>query len=344
MTLVETGPVPFLDLGPSHDLVREDVLDDVRALTFSGAFTNGPQVAAFERAFAEYTGASYCVGVASGLDALRLALRVLGIGPGDEVIVPALTFVATFEAVSQVGATPVPADIGASDFCLDPAAIEAALTTRTRALMPVHLYGRLADMGRIAPLAAGRGLDVVEDACQAHGASRDGNRAGTSGTAAAFSFYPGKNLGAMGDAGALVTDDESIAEAVRALREHGQRRKYEHDEIGWTARLDTIQAAVLLRKLAYLDDWNDQRRAVADLYADGLAGVGDLAASRRGRPDAGLAPLCGANRRPGRARRLPRGALDRDRASLPGAAASLACLPRARVRGRLLPGRRAGGA
>jgi dTDP-3-amino-3,4,6-trideoxy-alpha-D-glucose transaminase len=276
LTLVDTQPVPFLDLRPTHDPIREALLEDVRALTVSGAFTNGPQVAVFERAFAEFVGTAHCVGMASGLDALRLALQALGVGPGDEVIVPAMTFIATFEAVSQVGATPVPADISAADFCLDASALEDALSPRTRAVMPVHLYGRLADMPRLLALARPRGLTVLEDACQAHGASRGGIGAGTAGTAAAFSFYPGKNLGAMGDAGALVTDDDTLAEAVLALREHGQRRKYEHDAIGWTARLDTIQAAVLLRKLVHLEGWNAQRRVLADLYAEGLAEVGDL--------------------------------------------------------------------
>jgi dTDP-4-amino-4,6-dideoxygalactose transaminase len=268
--------VPFLDLSHIHKPIAAGVLTDVEALLESGAFTNGPHVTQFEAAFASYCGTQDCVGVASGLDALRLALLALGLEPGDEVIVPALTFVATFEAVSQAGGVPVPVDVNDHDYSMDPGAAAAGIGPRTRFSMPVHLYGRLADMTSLATIARSHGLVVIEDACQAHGASRDGVRAGTGGTAGAFSFYPGKNLGAMGDAGALVTDDEDLAASVRSLREHGQSRKYEHDVIGWTARLDTIQAAFLLRKLPLLNEWNDQRRRAAALYAEGLAGVGDL--------------------------------------------------------------------
>jgi dTDP-4-amino-4,6-dideoxygalactose transaminase len=187
-----------------------------------------------------------------------------------------MTFIATFEAVTQAGGVPVPVDVSPADYCIDVAEIEAAIGPRTRMVMPVHLYGRVADMPRISALASARDLLLVEDACQAHGASRDGVRAGTSGIGAAFSFYPAKNLGAIGDAGALVTGDAELAARVRALREHGQKRKYEHELVGWTARLDTIQAAVLLRKLPHLDEWNEQRQSIADLYAQGLEGSGDL--------------------------------------------------------------------
>jgi dTDP-3-amino-3,4,6-trideoxy-alpha-D-glucose transaminase len=269
-------PVPFVDLSPMSAAVAQDALADVSELLGSGAFTNGPQVREFEQAFAAYCGTRWCVGVSSGLDALRLALTALGVGPGDEVLVPALTFVATFEAVSQAGALPVPIDVSERDCGMDPTAAAAAITPRTKAIMPVHLYGRLADVAGLAAVAREAGLHLVEDACQAHGASRDGIRAGTAGAAAAFSFYPTKNLGAMGDAGALVTDDEDLAARTRALREHGQGSKYKHDVIGWTARLDTVQAAFLLRKLRLLDGWNDQRRSAADRYDEALAGVGDL--------------------------------------------------------------------
>jgi dTDP-4-amino-4,6-dideoxygalactose transaminase len=272
----KTEPVPFLDLSTVHIPMIESLTSDFRSLVESGEFINGRPVAEFERAFADFCGALHCVGVASGLDALRLALQALGLGPGDEVIVPALTFIATFEAVSQVGCTPVPVDVSNDDLCIDPAAAVAAVGPRTRALMPVHLYGRLAPMTALAETAAAHDLHLVEDACQAHGATRGGIRAGQLGHAAAFSFYPGKNLGAMGDAGALITDDSDLADTVRALREHGQHRKYEHDLVGWTARLDTIQAAVLLRKLELLEGWNAQRCEIADAYADALAGVGDL--------------------------------------------------------------------
>ena len=274
---VDTHPsVPFLDLRTVNSRIAADVLEDVEGLLRSGAFTNGPQVAAFEEAFASYCGSTHCVGVASGLDALRLALIGLGLEQGAEVLVPAMTFVATFEAVTQAGGLPVPVDVSEADNGMDAAAAAAAVGPRTQALLPVHLYGRLADMQALAALARDRDLQLVEDACQAHGATREAARAGTTGRAGAFSFYPAKNLGAMGDAGALVTDDAELAEAVRALREHGQREKYRHDDVGWTARLDTIHAAVLLRKLPYLDEWNAQRRAAADLYIEGLAGVGDL--------------------------------------------------------------------
>lgn len=268
--------VPFLDLSHVNVPIAPDVLADVDRLLASGALTNGAEVAEFERAFAAYCHRAECVGVASGLDALRLALTALGAEPGDEVIVPAFTFIATFEAVSQAGCTPIPADVRELDFALDPDAMATSAGPRARFAIPVHLYGRLADMAALAPAAAAHNLIVLEDACQAHGATRDGVGAGELGAAAAFSFYPAKNLGALGDGGALVTDDASVAAGVRALREHGQRRKYEHISIGWTSRLDTIHAAALLRKLPRLDLANAQRRAAADLYAEGLAGVGDL--------------------------------------------------------------------
>ncbi len=268
--------VPFLDLGPSHAPLKAQILGDLDRLIDSNAFVNGPAVAEFEAAFAAWCGADECVGLASGLDALRLGLLALGIERGDEVLVPAMTFVATFEAVTQAGGVPVPVDVAVADWNMDPAAAAAAVTERTRFVLPVHLYGQLADMATLRELADRAGLIVLEDACQAHGATRDGVRAGTAGRAAAFSFYPGKNLGAFGDAGALVTDDGVLAARMRALREHGQRQKYRHDWEGWTARLDTFQAHVLLRKLRLLDGWTEERRTAARLYGEALAGVGDL--------------------------------------------------------------------
>ena len=268
--------VPFLDLGPSHATIKEPILTEIAALIDSGAFTNGPQVAEFEAAFASLCNRDWCVGAASGLDALRLALIACGLETGDEVILPANTFVATAEAITQAGGTPVLADVGDSDYNLDPAAVEAAITPRTRFLLPVHLYGQLADMRALTRLAERHRLEIVEDACQAHGAERDGLGAGKAGAAAAFSFYPGKNLGAFGDAGAIVLDSEPMADRLRALREHGQWRKYHHDRVGWTARLDTIQAIVLLAKLSHLGRWNDERRAAAAYYLERLAAVGDL--------------------------------------------------------------------
>jgi dTDP-4-amino-4,6-dideoxygalactose transaminase len=272
----ERSAVPFFDPAPSFSVLKSTLLPEFSDLIDSGAFINGPQVAAFEAAFAEYCGAHHCVGVASGLDALRLALIAGGLEPGDEVIVPANTFVATLEAVTQAGGVPVLVDISESDWNMDPAAVEAALTERTRFLMPVHLYGQMADMRALRAVAERAGVAIIEDACQAHGADRDGLRAGASGLAAGFSFYPAKNLGAMGDAGALVTTDPELAAVARALREHGQTRKYHHEREGFTARLDTIQAIVLLHKLPLLDGWTQERRAAAAAYSEGLEGVGDL--------------------------------------------------------------------
>jgi len=272
--------VPFLDLRPSQEPLKERLLEEIGDLFDSGAFTNGPPVGQFEAAFAGYCGTAECVGVASGLDALRLGLLAAGIEPGDEVVVPAATFVATLEAVTQAGAVPVVADVSENDYCLDPSASAAAVGSKTRALMPVHLYGQAADLLPLRGVAAAARLLLVEDACQAHGAVRDGLRAGSAGTFAAFSFYPGKNLGAAGDAGALVTNDESVAATIRALREHGQTAKYVHAREGWTARLDSIQALVLLHKLPLLDRWNEERRQAASYYAEALAGVGDLVLPR----------------------------------------------------------------
>lgn len=268
--------VPFLDLAPMHAPVKDELMREIGDLIDSGAFTNGPVVSWFEAAFADYCEVDHCVGVASGLDALRLALLAGGLEPGDEVIVPAATFVATLEAVTQARGLPVVVDVSESDYCLDPGAATAAVGPRTHALMPVHLYGQLADMRALRAVAESHAIDLVEDACQAHGADRDGVRAGAGGTAAAFSFYPGKNLGAAGDAGALVTADAATATRVRALREHGQTAKYVHAYEGWTARLDAIQALVLSHKLPLLDGWNEQRRAAARFYGAALEGVGDL--------------------------------------------------------------------
>jgi len=259
-----------------HAPLRDRILADIGELIDSGAFTNGPAVAAFEREFAAYCGTSRCVGTASGLDALRLALQAAGIGAGDEVVLPAHTFVATAEAVSQAGATPVLADVGEADGNLDPAAAEAAIGARARAVLAVHLYGQMADVRALRELCDRRGIELHEDAAQAHGAVRDDVRAGQAGRVASFSFYAGKNLGAFGDAGAAVTADADLEERLRMLREHGQRRKYEHDEVGWTARLDTLQAIVLRHKLRELDRWNEQRRAAARFYGAALAEVGDL--------------------------------------------------------------------
>lgn len=276
MTVSAEVGVPFLDLARVHAHLRDDILSDLSEVIESGQFVNGPHVAAFESAFATTCRTRFAVGVASGLDALRLALLAAGIERGDEVVVPAATFAATFEAVTQAGGVPVVVDVGPADYAMDPQGVEAAIGARTRFLLPVHLYGQMADMCPLRRIAAERGLTIIEDACQAHGAERDGMRPGAASAAAAFSFYPGKNLGAMGDAGAVVTDNRALATRLRALREHGQTRKYRHEVEGYTSRLDTIQAAVLLRKLPYLARWNDERRAAARFYTDALHGVGDL--------------------------------------------------------------------
>ena len=272
----EVTSVSFLDLRPSHAPIREELLAEIAELVDGGFYSNGPQVAAFEEAFADYCGTAHCVGMGSGLDALRLGLIASEIAPGDEVVVPAMTFVATLEAVTQAGGRPVVVDISEDDYGIEPEAAEAALTTATRCVMPVHLYGQMADMRALTEIAQRRGVTIVEDACQAHSAERDGLRAGTVGLFSGFSFYPGKNLGAMGDAGALVTFHPELAATARALREHGQRSHYRHDIEGYTSRLDTIQAIVLLRKLPLLDGWNTQRSKAADFYREALAGVGDI--------------------------------------------------------------------
>ena len=253
MTQTPTRTLPFVDLSHVNAEVQRDVLADVAAIVASGEFTNGPHVERFEREFAAHCGVRECVGTASGLDALRLALIAAGVGRGDEVIVPAQTFIATFEAVTQAGATPVVADVGESDYNLDPAAAAAAAGPRTRCILPVHLFGQMADMRRLGEIARRGGFQIVEDACQAHGATRDDVRPGEAAVAAAFSFYPTKNLGAFGDAGALVTADSALAATARALRQHGERERHVSERIGYTARLDTLQAAVLLRKLPLLD-------------------------------------------------------------------------------------------
>ena len=255
--------------------MRERVLARIRETIDRGDFTNGQAVSDFERQFAEHSGHRHCVGLSSGLDALRLFLLASGLAQEDGVIVPASTFAATFEAVLQAGGRPIVVDVGDEDYNLDLAQTEAAATAASH-VMPVHLYGQMADMRGLSRVAEVTGLQIVEDACQAHGSQRDGVSPGELARAAAFSFYPSKNLGAFGDAGALVTDDGELASRVRALRVHGETSKYHHEFIGYTARLDTIQAIVLLEKLPLLEEWNGQRRAAARFYAEALAGIDDL--------------------------------------------------------------------
>ena len=268
--------VPFVDLSFATLAVRDRVLERWQTLLAGGGFVNGPDVEAFEIDFAHYCRTTGAVGVASGLDALRLAVLAFGLEPGDEAIVPANTFIATVEALVQAGVNPVFVDSSDSDHNIDVDAAAAAIGERTRLLVPVHLYGQLSDMVAIRELAEQRSLLVLEDACQAHGASRDGVTPGAASDAAAFSFYPGKNLGAFGDAGALATNRDDVAATVRSLREHGQSAKYIHEALGYTARLDTLQAIVLQEKLRHLDRWNAERVAAAAYYDELLRPVGDL--------------------------------------------------------------------
>lgn len=263
--------IPFVDLKAQYEAIREEVNAAVLRVIESAQFVLGPEVEAFEREFAAYCGARHCVAVNSGTSALHLALLAGGVGAGDEVITVSHTFVATAAAVRHAGARPVFADIDPKTCLIDPAKIEAAITERTRAVMPVHLYGRCADMDAIAEIAARHDLTVIEDAAQAHGAGYKGRRAGSLAPLACFSFYPGKNLGAYGEGGAITTESEETARVLRELRDHGQSRKYHHERVGYNYRLDGIQGAVLRVKLGRLDAWTEARRAHAAEYRRLLA-------------------------------------------------------------------------
>jgi len=269
--------IPLVDLSAQHDEIADEVAEGWHDVLKSTAFIGGPQVGAFESAYAEYSGTRHCVGVGNGTDALELALRAFGIGPGDECVLPANTFVATAEAVARTGATPVLVDCREDTALLDVDALGAAIGSRTRAVLPVHLYGQTAPVELIRTSADGVGAVVVEDAAQAQGARRHGRPAGSLGDAAATSFYPGKNLGAYGDAGAVTTDSAEIAERVRLLGQHGSPRKYEHRVLGFNSRLDTLQAVVLSAKLRRLDRWNAARRTAAARYDELLADLDAVA-------------------------------------------------------------------
>jgi dTDP-4-amino-4,6-dideoxygalactose transaminase len=264
-------PVAFLDLAACHRPIEDELAAAAAAAVRSGWYVLGPGTAAFEAEFAAYCGAAHCVGVADGLDALHLSLRALDIGPGDEVIVPAHTFIASWLAVSHAGATPVPVEVDPDDACIDPQRIADAVTSRTRAVMPVHLYGHPADMDAVAAVAAACNLPVIEDAAQAHGARYKGRPVGGLSRLTCWSFYPGKNLGALGDGGAVTTDDPALAERLRRLRNYGSAQKYVHQEVGYNSRLDELQARLLSVKLRRLDEWNDRRRAIAARYLAELA-------------------------------------------------------------------------
>jgi len=267
--------IPFLDLSVPYSKLKVDFDAAYQRVLQSGWYILGKEVEAFENEFATYCGVKHCVGVGNGLEALHLILRACGIGPGDEVVVPANTYIATWLAVSYAGATPVPVEPDAQTYNIDPARIEEAITRRTRAIMPVHLYGQPADMDLIVDIARKHDLKVIEDAAQAHGARYKGRLAGSLGDAAGFSFYPTKNLGALGDAGAVTTSDASLADKVRMLRNYGSRTKYENEVKGFNSRLDELQAAFLRVQLPHLDAWNDRRREVARCYME-LSGTPQL--------------------------------------------------------------------
>ncbi|MCC6176367.1 MAG: DegT/DnrJ/EryC1/StrS family aminotransferase [Chloroflexi bacterium] len=269
--------IPLVDLRTQYRALRGEIVPALEAVLDSMHLMLGPNVLAFETEFANHVGAAHAIGVGSGTDALYLALRACGVGAGDEVITVAHTFFATAEAILDLGAVPVLVDVDRTSYTLDPARLDAAITPRTRAIVPVHLYGGMADMDTILAIARRRGLAVVEDACQAHGARDRGRRAGSIGDAAAFSFYVSKNLAAYGEAGAVTTSSPKIAERVRQLRDHGATEKYRHAESGRNSRLDELQAAVLRVKLRHLDAWNVRRRALAREYDALLDGSGVMA-------------------------------------------------------------------
>lgn len=263
--------VPLVDLKLLHSSITFELKAAFDRVLSNSTFVSGPEVEAFERDFAAYCGVEYCVAVSTGTAALHLALAGLNVGPGDEVITVPHTFIATAEAITAVGATPVFVDVDPISFCMDASQIEARITEKTRAIIPVHLYGQTADMDSILAIAARHGIPVIEDACQAHGAEYKGGRAGSLALAGCFSFYPGKNLGACGEGGAVTTNDGDLAKRIRMWRDHGSSKKYEHEFAGHNMRMEGIQGAILAVKLRHLDHWNDQRRAAAEHYGRFLA-------------------------------------------------------------------------
>jgi dTDP-3-amino-3,4,6-trideoxy-alpha-D-glucose transaminase len=272
LAATEGSRVPFIRLDAAHPELMAELLEVVERVAHDAAFTLGPEVEDFERNFADYCETEHAIGVSSGTMALELALRGLGVGPGDEVIVPTYTFIATAEAVSTVGATPILVDIDPDSAVITAEIVERALTPRTRAVIPVHLFGRTVDIEPILELCRPRGIAVIEDACQAHGARYRGQRVGSLADAGCFSFYPTKNLGGWGDGGALVTDNPELAEQVRLLRSHGESPRHHHRLVTGTHRLDALQAAILDIKLRHLDEWNERRRQAARRLAEGLGG------------------------------------------------------------------------
>jgi dTDP-4-amino-4,6-dideoxygalactose transaminase len=268
--------VPFLDLKAQNVSLAADIQQRMDRVVREGCFILGPAVEEFEREFAAFVGARHCVGLNSGTSALHMALIACGVGPGDEVITTPHTWISTSWAISYVGAVPVYVDIDPETYCLDPAQVERAVTARTKAILPVHLYGQAADVVALREVAARHGLLLIEDAAQAHGSRVNGRSVGTFGRVGCFSFYPGKNLGAFGEAGAIVTDDEEVAERVRRLRDHGQAGRHHHVELGFNTRMEGLQGAVLSAKLPHLDRWNELRRQHADRYFSLLDGVDEI--------------------------------------------------------------------
>lgn len=265
--------VPFLDLRPQYEELKVELDEAIRRVSGSGWYVLGAELRAFETEFASFVGARHCIGVANGLDAIHLSLRALGVGPGDEVIVPSNTYVATWLGVTHSGATPVPVEPDPDTYNIDVERIAQAITARTRAICPVHLYGQPGDLDPIMLLARARGLHVVDDAAQAHGACYQKRLIGTGTDACAWSFYPTKNLGAWGDAGAVTTDDDKLADTLRVLRNYGSRRKYVNEVLGYNSRLDELQAAILRVKLTKTLEWNERRRRIARTYSEALSGL-----------------------------------------------------------------------
>jgi dTDP-4-amino-4,6-dideoxygalactose transaminase len=258
--------VKFVDLGVQHKALENELQEVFSRVLANCSFVLGPEVERFEKAFASFCGVAHCIAVTNGTAALQLVLQGLGVGPGDEVITVPHTFIATAEAVNAVGARPVFVDIDPVSYTMDPSKVEAAITTRTKAIIPVHLYGQPADMDAISAIANKHKIPIIEDSCQAHGAKYKGRRAGSLGHAACFSFYPSKNLGACGEGGAVTTNDQELAKKIRMLRDHGSSKKYEHDFPAYNLRLEGVQGGVLAVKLPYLDGWNENRRILAKRY------------------------------------------------------------------------------
>lgn len=268
--------IPFLNLKNAYQEIKPELDQLWASVNHDSFYILGPRLSTFEKSFAQYLGVKHVIGVANGLDALTLSVRALGFGPGDEIIVPAFTFIATWLGISEAGATPVPVEVN-QHYLMDPEKIEKAITPKTKAIMPVHLYGQVCDMEKISALAKKHGLKVIEDAAQAHGAFHNTpQKAGSLGDCSGFSFYPGKNLGCFGDGGCISTNDDTLAEKIRLLRNYGSQISYEHEIKAGNSRLDELQAGILSIKLKHLDEWNNRRRKVAKMYLQELHGIGDL--------------------------------------------------------------------